>query len=87
MKVIAVLGLLFAPIILGALLGIVPGLLFGIPGWHKAAAIVLAVIWAGGYINQRGKSYNDVDGITFVIAIGGALGLAASVWLFGSFTD
>jgi hypothetical protein len=90
-KVLAIAWLLFVPplfvALFGALLGIIPGLVLGIPGWHRPAGIILAVIFALGYIKQRGRNYGDVNWVTYLIAIAGGLGLAASIWFFGAITD
>jgi hypothetical protein len=76
--------LVFAPPLLGSIVGIVPGLLAGLVGWHQSVAIVLPIIWAIGYVSQRGRNYGDVDAITYSIAVLGGLGFGASAWVFGN---
>lgn len=73
--------------LLGFVLGIVPGLLLGLPGWHQAAAIVFPILWSIGYVAQRNANYRDVSAITLAIAAFGSLGFGTSVWLFGSVTS
>jgi hypothetical protein len=80
---------LLTPIVaagMGFLMGIVPGLLLGLLGWHEAAAIIIAVIWCIGYIRQRSKNYGDVGWITLCVGGFGGLGLGTAIWFFGSIT-
>lgn len=83
---IRVLGLILLPIgsfALGFVIGIVPGLLLGLPGWHEVAAVVIPIVWAIGYVKQRARNYGDVSWITFCIAVFGGGGIGFSIWLFG----
>ena len=72
---------------LGFLLGIVPGLLSGLLGWHKVVAIALPSLWSVGYVLQRAQKFGDVNWITFTIAVLAGLGFGASCWLFGNITS
>ena len=81
----AVVGIL--PLVLGFVMGIIPGLLLGLPGWHEYGALILAVLFAVGYVKQRETNYGDVDWITYSVAFGGGIGLGASIWVFGTFTN
>jgi hypothetical protein len=80
-------GLAILPLVFGFALGIIPGLLLGLPGWHGYGAVILPILWAVGYIKQREANYGDVNWITFSIAFDGGIGLGVSIWLFGTFTD
>jgi hypothetical protein len=71
----------------GFIIGIVPGLVLGFPGWHGIAAIVLPILWAVGHVKQRGRNFGDVNWVTYAIAFGGGIGFGVSVWFFGSLTD
>ena len=71
----------------GFVLGIVPGLLLGLPGWHLVGAVILSSLWAIGYISQRAKNFGDVNWISFLLAFGGGSGLGTSIWFFGTLTD
>lgn len=85
-----ILGLLMlpiAPFALGFITGIVPGLLFGLPGWHEGAAVVIPIVWAVGYVGQRGRNYGDVNWVTLCIAVFGGVGIGLSIWLFGNITS
>ena len=86
-KVLASVFLPIAPFALGFIIGIIPGLLLGLPGWHKAGAVIAPIIWAVGYVNQRAKNFRDVSWITFSIALFGGAGLGISIWLFGDITS
>ena len=70
----------------GFVIGIVPGLLLGLVGWHKAAAIIIPVIWCIGYIRQRRRNYGQGDWITFSVGGFGGLGLGIAIWFFGNLT-
>jgi hypothetical protein len=86
MKVFAII---FMPVItagLGFVIGIVPGLLLGLIGWHKAATIIIPIIWCIGYIRQRSRNYGFVDWITFSVGGFGGLGLGIAIWFFGNIT-
>ena len=83
----ALLGLATLPALLGFVIGIIPGLLLGFPGWHRFIAIGLPILWALGYVKQREANYGDVNWITYSIAFGGGMGLGASIWFFGTLTD
>ena len=72
---------------LGFLISIVPGLLFGLLGWHKVIAIALPSLWSVGYVLQRAKGFGDVSWITFTIAVLAGLGFGASCWIFGNITS
>ena len=89
MRRIALGFILFPPAILaiGFIVGIVPGLLFGLLGWHKVAAVVISIVWAIGYVRQRARNYGHVDWITFCVAVFGGVGVAFSIWLFGNITS
>jgi hypothetical protein len=69
---------------IGFIIGIVPGLLFGLLGWHKVAAVVISIVWAIGYVLQRARNRREVDRITFCTAVLGGAGVAFSIWLFGN---
>jgi hypothetical protein len=69
---------------LGFVVGIVPGFLSGLVGWHKEMALVLPLAWAIGYILQRANRFRHVSVITYLIAILGGIGFGLSVWVFGS---
>lgn len=84
-KVLGYCGLLIGPFALSFVIGIVPGLLFGLPGWHKPAAVVIAIIWVVGYVLQR-AGLGHMDWVVFWIALSGAFGLGFSIWFFGSIT-
>jgi len=71
---------------IGFVTGIVPGLLLGLIGWHKAAAIIIPIIWCIGYIRQRRRNYGDVNWITFSVGSFGGLGLGIAIWFFGNIT-
>ena len=88
LKVFGIAGLLlFTPFLFAALVGIIPGLLLGIPGWHRPGGVLLGAIWAFGYLKQRGQSYGDVNWVTYPLSFGGGVGLVASIWFFGSLTE
>ena len=72
---------------MGFIIGIVPGLLFGLLGWHKVAAVVISIVWAIGYVGQRARNRGDVNWITFCVAVLGGAGVAFSIWLFGNITS
>ena len=86
-RIASVLGLTILPLAFGFVLGIIPGLLLGLPGWHRVAAIVLSILWAFGYVKQRGTNYRDVDWVTYSISFGGGIGLGVSTWFCGTLTD
>ena len=86
-KVLAFVFLPFIPFALGFVIGILPGLLFGLPGWHKGAAVVIPIIWAIGYVKQRASNFGDANWVTFCMAVFGGLGLGFAVWLFGNITS
>lgn len=69
---------------MGFVMGIVPGLLLGLIGWHEAAAIIIPVIWCIGYIRQRSRRYGDVGWTTFCVGGFGGLGLGIAIWFFGN---
>jgi len=69
---------------LGFIMGIVPGLLLGLPGWHEVAAVLLPMIWAIGYLAQPGK---HVTWISIFVAVLGGVGLGVSISVFGSITS
>ena len=70
----------------GFALGIIPGLLLGLPEWHRAGAVVLPVLWAFGYLGQRSKGFGDIRWVSYVVVATGGGGLGLSVWTFGSIT-
>jgi len=70
--------------LLGFLIGIIPGLLSGLVGWHTKVAIVLPAIWIVGYVCQRAKNSRGVSVITYGVAVLGAVGFGSSVWLSGN---
>ncbi|MCH8974127.1 MAG: hypothetical protein IH869_03525 [Chloroflexi bacterium] len=70
----------------GFALGIIPGLLLGLPEWHRAGAVVLPVLWAFGYLGQRSKGFGDVRWVSYVIVAFGGAGLGLSVLTFGGIT-
>ncbi len=70
----------------GFALGIIPGLLLGLPEWHRAGAIVLPVLWAFGYLGQKSKGFGDIRWVSYVVVGFGGGGLGLSVWTFGSIT-
>ncbi len=79
--------LLLLPFMFSFVLGMGPGALLGLIGWHKILAIVLGIMWAGGYIVQRSAKYKDVDFVTLLIGVNGGVGFGVAIWLFGTFTD
>lgn len=84
---LAFIGMPLAILAMGFIIGIVPGLLFGLLGWHKVAAAGISIVWAIGYVRQRARNRGDVNWITFCVAVFGAAGVAFSIWLFGSITS
>ena len=81
------LGFILLPLAIlamGFIIGIVPGLLFGLLGWHKVAAVVISIVWAISYVLQRAVTRRDVKGIRFCVAVLGGAGVAFSIWLFGN---
>ena len=70
----------------GFALGIIPGLLLGLPEWHRAGAVVLPVLWAFGYLGQRSKGFGDIRWVSYVVVAFGGGGLGVSVWTFGGIT-
>ena len=57
------LGLVTLPIggfAAGFVLGIIPGLLLGLPEWHRIGAVLLPVLWAFAYLSQRSKGFGDI---------------------------
>ena len=70
----------------GFALGIIPGLLLGLPEWHRVGAVVLPVLWAFGYLGQRSKGFGDIRLVSYAVVAFGGGGLGISVWTFGSFT-
>jgi drug/metabolite transporter (DMT)-like permease len=84
------LGFILMPLallVIGFIMGIIPGLLLGLLGWHKVAAVIISIVWAIGYILQRAITRRDVNWITFCVAILGGAGVALSIWLFGDITS
>ncbi|MFC2015018.1 hypothetical protein ACFLUP_03400 [Chloroflexota bacterium] len=84
------LGFILMPLailVMGFIIGILPGLLLGLLGWHKGAAVVISIVWAIGYLRQRGRNRGDVNWITFFVAVFGGVGVASSIWLFGNITS
>ena len=73
-------------VILGFVLGIIPGLLLGIPGWHKQGAVILPLLWVAGFLRQRPAHLGGVGVSTVLVTVGGGIGLGTSVWFFGSLT-
>lgn len=86
-RLVGILGILTLPLILGGVLGIVPGLVLGIPGWHGVGAVVIPLLWAFGHVKQRGENFGDVSWVTYALAILGGIGLGTSIWFFGTLTD
>ena len=70
----------------GFALGIIPGLLLGLPEWHRAGAVVLPVLWAFGYLGQRSKGFGDIRWVSYVVVAFGGAGLGLSVLTFGGIT-
>ena len=70
----------------GFVLGIIPGLLLGLPDWHRIGAVVLPVLWAFGYLGQRSKGFGDIRWVSYVIVASGGTGLGLAVWVFGGIT-
>ncbi len=86
---VKVFAIVLMPVILagmGFVMGIVPGLLLGLIGWHKAAAIIIPIIWCIGYIRQRSRNFGDVSWITFCVGGFGGLGFGIGIWFFGNIT-
>jgi hypothetical protein len=79
------LGLLGTAI--GFAVGVVPGLVLGLVGLHRVGAVVLPLLWAGGYVRQRRANYGEGGPITWAMAGFGACGFGTSVWLLGSITS
>ena len=86
-KIVLILLMPISVAAIGFVIGIVPGLLLGLPGWHKTAAVVIPIVWAIGYVRQRASFRDDVNWITFCIAIFGGVGAGFSIWLFGDITS
>ena len=84
---LGILGALLLASVVGFLLGIIPGLRLGLPGWHESGSVILGFIFAFGYISQRRINFGDVNWLTYLIATCGGLGVFMSVWIFGSFTN
>ena len=68
------------------MLGIIPGLLLGIPEWHKVGAVVLSLLWAIGVVVLRPAYLGEGTLSTLMVVFGGGIGLGGSVWFFGSVT-
>ena len=70
----------------GAILGIIPGLLLGLPSWHQCGALILSGLWALGFLMLGLLSAGPIRVATILVAVGGAVGLGSSVWYFGELT-
>lgn len=86
MKIVGSLGMAVVITGMGLVLGIVPGLLLGLIGWHTTTAIIMPIIWWTGYIRQRSRNYGHVDWITYSVGAFGGLGLGIGIWFFGNIT-
>ena len=82
-----VIPIFFVCVGLGALIGIIPGLLLGIPEWHEYGAIIIPLIWIIGFLKQRPAAAGKVGASTLLVVGGVGIGLGASVWFFGSLTS
>ena len=85
-KTLGLVTLPFGGFATGFVLGIVPGLLLGLPAWHRIGAFVLPVLWAFGYLGQRSKGFGNVRWVAYVIVASRGTGLGLAVWVFGSVT-
>ena len=86
MKVVGSLGMAVAITGMGFVVGIIPGLLLGLIGWHTTVAFIMPMIWCLGYIRQRSRNYGRVDWITYSVGGLGGLGLGIGIWFFGNIT-
>ena len=87
MRLISVPILLLAFPALSFVLGIIPGFLLGIFGWHEDGAWVLGIIYALGYRMQRQVKYGGITLLTYPTAVVGGVGLGVSVRIFGALTN
>jgi len=72
----------------GVVLGIIPGLLLGMVGWHSISGIVAALIWVFFFtIGRKLAGVGEIDVNYAIISVSGGLGLWLSITLFGSFTS
>lgn len=71
-------------IVPGAILGIVPGLIAGFFSVHLIAAVILCALYGVGYIWQRRVNFGDVSVVSYLLAFGSGIGMAASVGGIGA---
>ena len=72
----------------GVLLGIIPGLLLGMVGWHSISGIVAGLIWVFFFtIGRKLAGEGEIDLNYAIISVSGGLGLWISITLFGGFTS
>ena len=71
----------------GIALGIIPGLLLGMVGWHSVSGIVAALFWVLFFTIGRKLAGYKVDLNHAIISVSGGLGLWISITLFGGFTS
>ena len=80
-----ILGIAFLTGIMpGAILGIIPGLITGFFGVHLIAAVIFGVLYGVGYIWQRRAYFGDVSTVSYLLALGSGIGMAASVGGIGA---
>ena len=80
---------------IGFVIGIGPGLLLGIPGWHLLGAITTAFLWQGiGAVfllrrrpmyDYSSPGYNRRHAYVEILSIACSIGV--SIWFFGTLTD
>ena len=85
-KTLGLVTLPFGGFATGFVLGIIPGLLLGLPEWHQTGAFVLPVLWTFGYLGQRSKGFGNIRFVSYVIVASGGTGLGLAVWVFGGIT-
>ena len=81
------LAIFAASMCLGFLVGIVPGLLLGIPGWHREGAFVLPLVgMAISWGTRWPRIFGDMRFSLETLLLGAGLGMFGSIWFFGSLT-
>ena len=76
-----------AAVIVGALIGVVPGLVLGFFDMHLIGAISGSVVWGAWYFITRMQRTGRVSMITVAMTLANSLGLLLSVLLFGSISS
>lgn len=67
----------------GFVLGLIPGLLLGLVGWHRIGSVAVALVWGLIYLRMKSSMSDLPSGLRLVVAVSTASGLGASVYLLG----